>query len=165
MGKKESTLTSMVLSLLVITLASGLTLGYVNDWTLEPKAQAKLDRKINAIKLVLPAFDSNPLEDVIVVKPAQHQDSIEIYPAFKDEKFIGAAVIGYSDRGYSGLVKLMVGFNDDGTIENIAVLEQKETPGLGTKMKNESFISQFRGKHPSSYNLRVTKDGGDVDCP
>jgi electron transport complex protein RnfG len=57
-----------------------------------------------------------------------------------------------------------VGFKPDGTIKNISVLEQKETPGLGTKMKDESFLQQFRGKNPSKFNLKVVKDGGDVDA-
>ena len=58
----------------------------------------------------------------------------------------------------------MVGFNPDKTIQNIVVLEQKETPGLGTKMKDDKFIRQFRGKDPSSFPLVVTKDGGEVDA-
>jgi electron transport complex protein RnfG len=44
------------------------------------------------------------------------------------------------------------------------VLEQKETPGLGTKMKGDKFLRQFRGKDPSSFNLKPKKDGGDVDA-
>jgi electron transport complex protein RnfG len=58
----------------------------------------------------------------------------------------------------------MVGFKPDGTIQNIEVLEQKETPGLGTKMKDDKFLAQFRGKNPSAFNLKVTKDGGEVDA-
>jgi electron transport complex protein RnfG len=58
----------------------------------------------------------------------------------------------------------MVGFKPDGTIQNIEVLEQKETPGLGTKMKDEKFLSQFRDKNPSNFNLKVSKDGGEVDA-
>src|SRR5690606_34719403 len=71
---------------------------------------------------------------------------------------------GSSEKGFSGLVKIMVGFKPDGTIQNIAVLEQKETPGLGTKIKDESFLQQFRDKNPSTFNLKVKKDGGEVDA-
>jgi len=128
MSKKESTFLSMVVSLLLITLISGFALGFVNDLTIEPKAKAKLERKINAIKLVLPEFDNNPVEDFIKIKSEFAKDSIEIYPAFKNNQFVGAAVISYSEKGFSGLIKLMVGFKPDGTIKNIEVLEQKETP-------------------------------------
>ena len=58
----------------------------------------------------------------------------------------------------------MVGFKPDGTIQNIEVLEQKETPGLGTKMKEESFVAQFRDKNPSSFNVKPIKDQGNVDA-
>lgn len=164
MSKKESTFISMVLSLLLITLISGFALGFVNDLTIEPIAKAKLEKKINALKLVLPEFDNNPVEDLKMVKTEFAKDSIEVYPAYKNGEFIGAAVISYSEKGFSGLVKIMVGIKPDGTIKNIAVLEQKETPGLGTKMKNKSFLKQFRGKNPSIFNLKVKKDGGEVDA-
>ncbi|MEL0454923.1 RnfABCDGE type electron transport complex subunit G [Flavobacteriaceae bacterium SZ-1-7] len=164
MSKKESTFLNMTVSLLLITLISGFALGFVNDLTIEPKAKAKLEKKINAIKQVLPEFNSNPVEDLIKVKLETATDSIEVYPAFSNGEFVGAAVTGFSEKGFSGLVKIMVGFNPDGSIKNIAVLEQKETPGLGTKMKDESFLQQFRDKNPKAYSLKVKKDGGDVDA-
>ncbi len=164
MAKKESTFINMVVSLLLITLVSGFSLGFVNDLTIEPKAKAKLEKKINAIKLVLPEFNNNPVEELKTVKSEFAKDSVEIYPAFKNEEFVGAAVIGSSEKGFSGLIKIMVGFKPDGSIHNIAVLEQKETPGLGTKIKDEKFLKQFRDKNPSRYNLKVTKDGGELDA-
>lgn len=164
MSKKESSFLNMTVSLLLITLISGFALGFVNDLTIEPKAKAKLEKKINAIKQVLPEFNSNPVEDLKKVKLETVTDSIEVYPAFNNGTFVGAAVTGFSEKGFSGLVKIMVGFNPDGSIKNIAVLEQKETPGLGTKMKDESFLQQFRDKNPNTFNLTVKKDGGEVDA-
>jgi electron transport complex protein RnfG len=58
----------------------------------------------------------------------------------------------------------MVGFSPDGTIYSTSVLEQKETPGLGTKMTQPFFKDQFDGKNPSSFKLFVKKDGGQVDA-
>ena len=164
MSKKESTFFGMLLSLLVITLVSGFALGFVNDLTIEPKAKAKLEKKINALKLVLPAFDNNPVEDVKMVKSDKVSDSVEIYPAYSKNKFVGAAVIGSTNKGFSGLVKLMVGFKPNGDIENVVVLEQKETPGLGTKMTDDKFLQQFKGINISDFKLKVKKDGGDVDA-
>ena len=164
MTKKESTFISMTLTLFVITVIAGVSLGFINDITKGPKEQAKLARKINALKNVLPEFNNNPVEDVKRLKSDLAKDSIEIYAGFLNENQSGTAVVGSSEKGFSGLVKIMVGFNPDGSIKNIAVLEQKETPGLGTKMKDEKFIKQFRGKHPSTFNLKVKKDQGDVDA-
>jgi electron transport complex protein RnfG len=164
MSKKESTFLNMFLALFVITLVAGLSLGYVNDLTKGPKAKAKLERKVNALKKVLPQFDNNPVSDVQLVVSDKTKDSIEIYTALLNDQVSGTAVIGSSEKGFSGLIKIMVGFQPSGSIKNIVVLEQKETPGLGTKMKDEKFIAQFRGKDPSLFDLRTRKDGGDVDA-
>ncbi len=164
MSVKKSSFFNMTLTLFVITLVAGISLGFVIDLTFGPKAKAKLERKVNALKEVLPEFDNNPVEDVIKIKSEKARDSIEIYPGLLGENMTGTAVVGSSENGYSGLVKIMVGFNPDKTIQNIVVLEQKETPGLGTKMKDDKFIRQFRGKDPASFPLVVTKDGGEVDA-
>lgn len=164
MSKKESSFFGMLLSLLVITLVSGFALGFVNDLTIEPKAKAKLEKKINALKLVLPAFDNNPVEDIKMVTSDKVSDSVEIYPAYSKNEFVGAAVIGSTDKGFSGLVKIMVGFKPNGDIQNVVVLEQKETPGLGTKMTEDKFLNQFKGVNISDFKLQVKKDGGEVDA-
>ena len=164
MSKKASTFLSMTLTLFVTTLVAGVSLGFINDITKGPKEKAKLERKINALRSVLPEFNNNPVEQVELLKSELAKDSVEIYPAFLDEIQVGTAIVGSSEKGFSGLIKLMVGFNTDGSINSIAVLEQKETPGLGTKIKDEKFIRQFKGKHPSTFNLKVKKDQGDVDA-
>ena len=164
MSKKESTFLGMLLSLLIITVISGFSLGFVNDLTLEPKAKAKLEKKVSALRLVLPTFDNNPVEYMKLVKSETETDSIEIYPAYLKNEFVGAAVIGTTEKGFSGLIKIMIGFKPSGIIENAVVLEQKETPGLGTKLTEDKFLKQFKGINISSYKLKVKKDGGDVDA-
>jgi electron transport complex protein RnfG len=164
MSKKESTFMNMTITLLVITLIAGVSLGFINDLTVGPKAEAKLEQKIRALKNVLPEFNNNPVADVKLIKSDKAKDSIEIYTAFLDKQQTGTAVVSSSEKGYGGLIKIMVGFTPDGVIKNITVLEQKETPGLGTKIKGEKFIMQFRDKNPFNYNLKVKKDQGDVDA-
>lgn len=164
MSKKESTFFNMVSTLLIISIVAGFSLGFVNDVTKGPIAKVKLERKINALKLVLPEFTNNPVADVILVKSPNAKDSIELFPAYNQGERVGMAVIGSTNKGFSGLIKLMVGFKQDGSIKNIAVLEQKETPGLGTKIKDDNYIEQYRGKNPNTFNLKVKKDGGEIDA-
>lgn len=164
MSKKESTFINMVVSLLVITIISGFLLGYVNDLTIKPKAKARLQKKVDALKIVLPNFDNNPVENIKRVKSEKAKDSIEIYTAYLNKKIVGKAITSSSEKGFNGLVKLMVGFKLNGEIQDIQIIDQKETPGLGTKMKGNNFLKQFRGKNPSIYKLKVKKDGGDIDA-
>jgi Na+-translocating ferredoxin:NAD+ oxidoreductase subunit G len=89
-----------------------------------------------------------------------------MYPAKKGDKLVGTAVETFTKKGFSGEIKLMVGFTPEGEIVGIRVLEHKETPGLGDKMEVEKsdFHVQFQGKNPADFKLIVKKDGGNVDA-
>ena len=163
MAKKESSFVNMVSTLLVITVLSGVTLAYVNQLTLEPKEQSKRAKKMGALSEVLPAFENSPLDDMYKL-PIGNHDSLEFYPAYAQNELVGVAVNSVASTGYNGDVRLMIGFLPDGTIHAISVLEQKETPGLGTKMLETNFKNQFYGKNPQSYTVNVKKNGGDVDA-
>ncbi|MCX6254560.1 MAG: RnfABCDGE type electron transport complex subunit G [Bacteroidia bacterium] len=163
MAKIESTFKNMVLSLTFISLAASVCLGFVYQFTKKPIELSNLNKKLAAIKLVVPEFNNNPSEEMYRL-PTGEGDSLDIYPAKKDNLIVGYAVNTYTKKGFSGNISLMAGFKPDGTIFNITVLEQKETPGLGTKMTEPQFKDQFNDKNPSNFNLKVKKDGGPVDA-
>lgn len=62
----------------------------------------------------------------------------------------GSATIGYcvitSTKGFGGDISLAVGVKPDGTAAGVKVLSMSETPGLGTRTGEDSFLSQFKGK-------------------
>jgi len=159
-AKTQSTFINMVVALFVVTAVAGLALGSVYNLTKEPIAIAKQKKLNDAIKAVLPEFDSIQQQ---MVQVADGDDSLQFYIARKDSVIIGTAVNTFTMKGFSGLIKLMVGFLPDGSIHNVSVLEHKETPGLGTKMDEPKFKDQFMGVHPAKFNLKVTKDKGDID--
>ena len=163
MAKTESTFKNMALSLTLIALVSSALLGFVYEFTKEPIALSNLNKKLNAIKQVVPEFTNNPNDEMFRL-PTGEGDSLEIYPAKKDDVIVGYAVNTFTSKGFSGNISLMAGFKPDGTIINISVLEQKETPGLGTKMTEPGFKDQFNEKNPAEFQLKVKKDGGPVDA-
>jgi electron transport complex protein RnfG len=163
MAKTESTFKNMVLSLTLISLVSSACLGFVYQFTKKPIELSNLNKKLNAIKLVVPEFTNNPNEEMFRLATGDG-DSLEIYPDRKDDKIVGYAVNTFTSKGFSGNISLMAGFKPDGTIFNITVLEQKETPGLGTKMTEPEFKDQFNDKNPADFELKVKKDGGPVDA-
>ena len=167
MAKKESTLTNMVLTLFLVTLGASTVLGFVYEFTKGPIAEAKLAKKIKAIEEVVPTFKNNPVGESFKLMSYDGLDSLVFYPAIDSNLVeVGVAVETITKKGFSGKIKLMVGFLPDGTINEIAVLEHKETPGLGDKMqRNKSnFHVQFQGKNPKDFKLSVKKDDGDVDA-
>lgn len=163
MAKTESTFKNMVLSLTFISLGASACLGYVYQMTKEPIALSILNKKLSAIKQVVPDFNNDPNSEMFRL-PTGEGDSLDVYPARKDSVVVGYAVNTNTKKGFSGNINLMAGFKPDGTIISITVLDQKETPGLGTKMTEPLFKEQFNGKNPAQYNLKVKKDGGPVDA-
>jgi len=164
MGKKpESTFANMVIRLLVIVLVAGLALSLVYTQTYDTIQAAKKAKLEAAIGEVVPKFDE--LKEFKVM-PATGKDSLTFYQAYASGELIGTAIETYTDKGFGGRFTIMVGFDPTGTIINTAVLEFKETPGLGDKMsKSKSdWSNQFNGKNPASFKLKVTKDGGDVEA-
>lgn len=164
MAKKASTFGNMVFVLFIVSFISSAALGVVYELTKEPIRLVDITKKNSAIQSVLPDFTNTPADESF--KVATDGDSLIFYPGRKDTVFIGSAVETYSMKGFSGLIRLIVGFAPDGTIISISVLQHSETPGLGDKIdKSKSeFSLQFEGKNPSDFKLKVKKDRGDVDA-
>ena len=164
MAKKESSFKNMAVALFVITAVAGFFLSIVYSVTKEPILASQKAKINNAIKMVIPDFDTKT--DTLLL-PDSGKDSIRIYKLIKGDQNVGYAVETYTDNGFSGRFSLMVGFSNEGSITNIEVLEHKETPGLGTKMVLPAFKDQFKGIKPGDIAnelLKVKKDGGTVDA-
>ena len=157
----KSSLKNMVLVMFCITLIASLCVGVVNMITEEPIAKAKAQAVQDALAEVLPEFDKTE-------KSEHTADGLQIvaYKATKGVDVVGYAIESATKNGFSGLVRIMVGFDKAGTILNVKVLEQAETPGLGAKMTEAGnpLLASVKGKEASSLNLTVKKDGGDVDA-
>lgn len=157
----KSSLKNMVLVLFCITLISGACVGWVNMITEEPIAEAKKKADEAALIKVLPEFDQ--------IEKSEHKAdelTIEVNKASKDGKVVGYAIKTATKNGFSGMITMMVGFDNNGTILNVEVLEQSETPGLGAKMSEDGnpILASIKGKEASKTKLTVKKDGGDVDA-
>lgn len=163
MAKKESSFLNMVLTLLIVTVVASFTLASVYNLTKEPIAQSREAARQNAITAVVPAFDRLEVQKFM---PIDGRDSLEFNFAYQGDELVGVAVGTYTDDGFSGRIQAMVGFYPDGRIVDVVHLLHTETPGLGDKIdKNKSdWSDQFKDFDPASQNLRVRKDGGDVDA-
>lgn len=164
MAKLESSFRNMVLALFLVTFIASGSLGLVYEVTKEPIRMVEINNINNAITRIIPDYDNNPYEEMF--KVPTEGDSLVFYPAKKNGKLIGMAVETWTKKGFSGEIKLMVGFDNDGKIIDIVVLKHSETPGLGDKMKKDKsdFSLQFMGKDPATFKLAVKKDMGDVDA-
>ncbi len=192
MGKTASSLSNMVITLVIVTLISGTSLGYVYRLTKDPISEAAQSKQKESIAMVVPEFDNDPVSEMYEIN-SQEGGKLKVFPAKKEGKLVGVAIESVTNKGYGGEIKVMVGFKPDGTIYNYQVLEHKETPGLGTKMvewfkpkadgeaggkQNSHLLDQLFGikagaggnnrsiigKNPETANLTVSKDGGEIDA-
>ncbi|MFC2089289.1 RnfABCDGE type electron transport complex subunit G [Bacteroidota bacterium] len=164
MAKKESTFASMVIALSIVAFVAAALLGGVYEVTKEPIRLAEIKKKNEAIEAIAPAFNNVPSEEF--TKVGIDGDSVVLYQVKMDGELVATAVETFTKSGFNGLFTLMVGFDPDGTIIDIAVIKHNETPGLGDKMERDKsdFHVQFMGKHPEDFKLLVIKDRGDVDA-
>ena len=162
----KSTLVNMTAVLFGITLVASAGVGVVNMITEEPIALAKEAATKEALTQVLPEFAATAIEELTI-----DELPITVYTAMKGDAVTGYAVQTMTKQGFNGVVRLMVGFTPEGEVVNVNVLEQAETPGLGTKMADEGnpLLGSIQGqkleeKKLVDGKLAVTKDGGDVDA-
>ncbi|MDR1792939.1 MAG: RnfABCDGE type electron transport complex subunit G [Bacteroidales bacterium] len=173
MAKLASNFKNILLCLLIISATMAAVLGVVNHITKKPIEKAQADKDEAALKKVLNEYDrleeiQFPLEGAAQTNifKKEQKDTLLLYFAYKGNELIGCAVKTFSDKGFGGRIKLVVGFLPNGDIKKIEVLSHTETPGLGDKMEvgKSTFPEQFLGKNPANFKLTVSKDGGDVQA-
>lgn len=162
----KSTLVNMTSVLFGITLIASAGVGVVNMITEEPIALANEAATKAALMEVLPAFETTEEQTLTI-----DEMPITVYTASNGGEVAGYAVQTMTKQGFNGVIRLMVGFTPDGEVVNVNVLEQAETPGLGTKMADEGNVllgsiqgQKLENKKLVDGKLAVKKDGGDVDA-
>ncbi len=157
----KNTLLNMVLVLGAITLLASAGVGYVYKVTEEPIKLASQAAVMAALAEVLPPFDSTSVSEIAV-----DDIPVVVNTATQDGEVVGYAVETATKNGFSGEIRLMVGFDAQLRVVGVKVLQHAETPGLGDKMTEEGnpLFASVRDKNLGEMNLSVAKDGGDVDA-
>ncbi len=159
MAKKQSSLINMVLTLFVITTVAAVALGFVYYFTKEPIDNVKKEKLANALKEVLPEFDSITAKDKIPFEWDKKLDTVPVFKVSKGDTQVGTAVEVITHKGFGGDVKLLVGFDNDGRIFGYSVLEHKETAGLGSKMGTWFNDTARQSSYVKGRDLKDYKDG------
>lgn len=160
----------MLLVLTAVTVVAVGLLAYVNELTQGPIAEANMKTLNTALKSVVPEFTNNPVEECDTIfeeKNGKKYVKFIVYPAKNGDKLVGTAVEA-SSLGFSGELKVLVGFDAEGKIFNYSLLAHSETPGLGSKADvwfKEGNRGSIIGMNPGAAPLAVTKDqNGQIDA-
>jgi electron transport complex protein RnfG len=156
----KSSLKNMILVMLGITLVCSAAVGGVYTLTFATIEQAKAQKLKSAYGEVLPSFDELECGEVELLG-----EKMNVNVASAAGSVVGYAVESNAS-GFGGTIKMVVGFDTEGTVTGVKVLEQAETPGLGDLIsKPGSKVERsIVGRNPGKIKMAVTKDGGDVDA-
>ena len=146
----------MLVTLTVIGIISGALLSEINSWAtpkIEANRKAETERAIFVVQSEATKYEK--VENV----------EFELYEVFDDNKNSLGYALPYEGNGFQGKIRLIVGVDKELTnLLGLEVLEQVETPGLGTKITETPFTDQFinlvlkpqvdwvKGAEPSSPN-------------
>ncbi|MFA5319999.1 MAG: FMN-binding protein [Candidatus Omnitrophota bacterium] len=121
----------------LIALTAGGLLAAVNSVT-APRiaAQADLEEE-TALKELQP--------EAVSFRPVRRGGEIFFYKAYDSRGKSLGTLFKAAGKGYSGMIETMVCMDERGTVKAIRVLNQNETPGLGSRVAEKPFIERFGG--------------------
>lgn len=132
--------------LLVICLVVAALVSLVNEVTKTRYAELQKEEQQKAMTSI---FGST------AVSVAELGDNV--YQVLQGDEILGYCVQVVT-AGFGGDMTLMVGFRSDRSIAGVQILSHSETPGLGAKASDASYLAQYQGK---SGSLTL---GEDVDA-
>jgi electron transport complex protein RnfG len=146
----------------LISAAACMLLAFTNGVPPAPVSGTAADSLVEALAAVLPEFDNDPRAATNTFS----EDGVRwtFFVARKEGRFAGAAFVATSPHGYEGAIRVLVGVRADRTIKDIRVLSQQETPGVGSKVTEAPFRSQFAGRSIAGTPWKLRMDGGDIDA-
>ena len=149
----------MVLVLSLICGLSGLTLASLRQATSERIEEQVLTYVQGpALAQIFPDVDNNPVKDRMTFQ--LESGPVTIFPGFKDGKLTSVAFETLG-KGYGGDIGVLVGLSTiEEELRGIGITMHKETPGLGAKIVEQAFRSQFVGHTTKA--VKLEKDGGDI---
>jgi len=99
----------------------------------------------------------------VSVEAGGGEKSYKVYSVGNQKNDLLGWAIKAGGRGYADNIELLVGLGPDAEkIKGISILEQKETPGLGTKIAEKKFLNQFIDKTTESRFKAVRKQRQSV---
>ena len=148
--------------LTAFTVILGFLLGLVYEITKQPIADADAATAQAAYKQVfedadsfeaLEGFDKDAATEEVVA--AGYTDSIDDIQVAKDAsgETLGYVVTVTAKDASQSTITFSVGIQNDGTVNGYSITDISETPGLGMKVEEEDFYSQFQGKLVDTFTV------------
>jgi len=147
-NKKSDFFPVVFLTLIVIISVVALTL--TDGITKDKIALAKKEAIAETLATLFPEMNDFTIDE-----------ESGLYTPLADGEKLGHAFMATA-TGYGGAIDILIGLKPDATLRGIKIISQQETPGLGAKIVEGSFLAQFKGLSVDEVDLSA--DGGKVDA-
>lgn len=120
--------------LLIVCLAVAAIVSLVNELTKTRYAEILVEERKGA------------MTGIFGVSELSYRELADgIYEISAQEQLLGYCA-QVTTAGFGGDMTLMVGFNGDRSLRGVQILSHSETPGLGAKVNDANYLSQYDGK-------------------
>lgn len=137
--KSKSDILVLMIKLGVICIVVSGLLALVNNIT-SPIIEANDQKNFEeSMKEVMPGGSFEKME----LDFTPEESGVKLESVYKANG--GFAVTTVCSEGYGGDVKVMVGINDDLTVNRVKIISMSETAGLGARASEEEFYGQYSG--------------------
>lgn len=138
----------------LICFLSSTVLAVVNGIT-APQIRLEKNKALNAGLKDL-------LSQAVDFKPRWEGNDLVYYTAYDWQGRLIGFVLKTEVKGYSSVIEALAALNTKLEITGVKVLAQNETPGLGSRITEPAFLSQFKGKTPDAFSQIQAITGATV---
>ena len=129
-------------ALLLVCAVVALVLSFVNNVTRDRIAQNEAEQKKDAIVAL---FGSEKVEYTELDRIESDGENVDaLYRVTQDGGTLGYCV-SVRSPGFGGDVSMMVAMTEDKTVLGVKIVSMSETPGIGTKVDDAEYLSQYAG--------------------
>jgi electron transport complex protein RnfG len=148
----------LVLAIVCVIAAGGLALTYAatEKQIAVQEEKQMMESNLKALPLIKSSEGFKERTDLVKEVKKQEKDVVKVFEGSKDGKTVGW-VVQVGPRGYGGPLIFAVGIDSRGKVTGMAIIDNKETPGLGQNVQKPEFQEQFIGKSAKDA-LEVKKD-------
>jgi H+/Na+-translocating ferredoxin:NAD+ oxidoreductase subunit G len=139
--------------LALICAISAILLGFVNSVT-EPAIAV---RKAAELKAAL----SSLLEEGSPGAIEELSDAGSVKARYPVEG-AGGWILELNGKGYGGDMKVLASYDKNGTILDVVLMDNAETPGLGKKAEKSEYMDRFRGTGGAAGPVPISKNALDA---
>lgn len=132
------------LILFIITAFAGLCLGLVNELTAEAISENKAISSSDLMELV-PGAKSKKALQISAVTDSDKSRVVEAFEVNGDSELLGH-IFKVTTKGFHGQIDMFVAISKEDKLSGVKVIHHTETPGLGARIVEDKFKSNFFGR-------------------